>query len=81
MFALFIFFLFASVVREVLQNRSTEMRIQSLALECLRESTENYLVQLFTDAALCCFHRQRVTVNVKDLRLVRVIRGPEDPGR
>lgn len=58
-----------------------EMRIQGLAIECLRESAEYYLVQLFEDANLACFHRQRVTVDRKDMRFVRVIRGFKDPGR
>lgn len=71
-----------SVVREVLQNASSaDMRLQSLALECLRESSEDYLVQLFEEATLCCYHRSRVTLNVKDMRLVQLIRGPTDPGR
>lgn len=79
-FISFLYFV-CSVVREVLQNRAPEMRLQAMALDCLRESSEDYLVQLFEDAVLCCYHRSRVTLNVKDMRLVQLIRGPTDPGR
>lgn len=57
------------------------MRLQAMALECLRESSESYLVNLFEDAALCCHHRKRVTTEVQDVRLIQVFRGPRDPGR
>lgn len=64
-----------------MQQFKNDFRLQSAALECLRESSEAYLVQLFEDANLACFHRSRVTLDVKDVRLVQVIRGSDDPGR
>lgn len=63
-----------SVVREVLQKRGPDMRLQSQALDCLRESTEDFITQLFEEANLACFHRSRVTVDTKDVRLVQSIR-------
>lgn len=57
-----------------------DYRIQSTALQALQESTEYYLVQVFEDCLFCCIHRNRVTVNDKDIRLVRHIRGINDPG-
>lgn len=76
------FFRVCSVVHEVLQGKSTEMlRVQSTALECLRESTEHYLIELFEDAQLTCLHRRRVTVHPVDTMLVQLLRGKTDPGR
>lgn len=68
-------------MREILQAEGPGMRVQGMALDCLRESTEAYLVHLFEDASIACFHRNRVTAGVIDIRLVQLIRGPADPGR
>lgn len=74
---LFIFHLIR-VVREILQKYG-DFRVQSAALQALQESIEYFIVQMFEDCVLCCIHRKRVTVNDKDLRLVRNLRGVDDP--
>lgn len=56
-----------------------DFRIQSTALLALQESAEFFLVQMFEDCVLCCIHRKRVTVNNKDMLLVRNLRGASDP--
>lgn len=70
-----------SLVRETLQLFKNDFRMQSSTLECLQEAAENYITQLFEDSYLCCLHRQRLTLNDKDLRLVLILRGPTDTGR
>ena len=77
----FMFFALFSVVREVLQGCGTDLRVQSVTLECLQEATESYMVQLFEDCYLCCLHRARVTLTDKDVRLVQILRGPSEVGR
>lgn len=69
----------SSVVHEVLQQFKIDYRLQSEALECIRESSEAYLVQLFEDANLACFKQSSVTLDVEDMRLVEVLRGLNDP--
>lgn len=73
--------MFYSVAREIIQSFNAELRLQTTALEALREASEDYLVQLYEDAFLCCLHRSRVTLNVKDMRLTQCLRGNKDPGR
>lgn len=63
-----------------MQRFKNDYHIHSDALECLRESSEAYLVQLFEDAKLLCFHRSHVTLNAKDMRLTQIFRGAEDLG-
>lgn len=74
-------FIACSVVHEIIHKYAPGMRLQSLALDCFRESAESYIVQLYEDAWLCCLHRGRVTLQVKDARLALAIRGMQDPGR
>lgn len=54
--------------------------MQAATFECLRESSEFYLVGLFEDAYLCCMHRQNPTITVKDIRFALSFRGPISPG-
>lgn len=49
-------------------------RITSQALECLQESSEMYVTQLFEDSYLLTMHRARVTLHPKDLRLANYLR-------
>lgn len=60
-------------------SRYGEFRIQSSAVQALQESVEYFLVQMFEDCVMCCLHRNRVTVNDKDMQLVRNLRGANDP--
>ena len=67
---------FQKLVKEVVQEASTKQyRIQSTALLALQEASEYYLVHLFEDTLLCAIHAKRVTIQPKDMRLARRIRG------
>lgn len=68
---------FARVVREILQqNGDGGWKMQSEALEALQEATEMYVVHFMEDAYRCTIHRSQVTLTVKDMLLVRALRGP-----
>ena len=67
---------FQRLVREIVQdecrNRKIDMkRIQSTALLDLQEASEHYLVQLFQNSQLAAIHGNRVTVEPRDIQLVR----------
>lgn len=74
---------FCRVVREILMRLSPHdemLRVQSNALLALQEAAEMYLTQLMEDAYRCTLHRDRVTLQPKDMRLARFLRGAGDPG-
>ncbi|PAV87415.1 hypothetical protein WR25_14220 [Diploscapter pachys] len=66
---------FYKVVRDITTKFGTDLRFQGLALQCLHEAAESYLVGLFEEANLCAIHARRVTIMPKDIELVRRIRG------
>ena len=66
---------FQRLVREITQDFKTNLRFQSVAILCLQEAAEAYLVGLFEDMNLCAIHAKRVTITPKDLQLARRIRG------
>ena len=71
---------FGRLVREVAtnvvkENSSESLKFQVLALQCLQEAAEAYLVQLFEDTVLCAIHAKRITIMPKDMNLARRIRG------
>jgi len=72
---------FQRLVREVtiLGLEKSQLRFQSMALLCLQEAAEAYLVGLFEDSNLCALHGKRVTVMAKDMMLARRIRGEAKP--
>ena len=51
------------------------LRWQRLALECLHEGAEAYMVGLLEDANLLVIHARRITVQPRDIQLARRIRG------
>lgn len=53
---------------------------QISALEALQEAAEAYLVGLFEDTNIVAINARRVTIMNRDIRVVRRIRGIEDPG-
>lgn len=70
---------FARFVREIQKDISRfDLRWQSAAIRCLQEAAEAYIVDIFQDANLCAIHANRVTIQVKDMRLTRKIRGEYD---
>ena len=66
---------FQRLVREIAQDFKMDLRFQSVAILCLQEAAEAYLVGLFEDTNLCAIHAKRVTITPKDLQLARRIRG------
>ena len=66
---------FQRLVREIAQDFKTDLRFQSVAILCLQEAVEAYLVRLFDDANLCAIHTRQVTIMPKDILLARGIRG------
>ena len=65
---------FGRLVREIIQQISTELRVTSDALESLQEAAEAYLVRVFEDSNLCAIHAKRVTVMPKDFALAQRLR-------
>ncbi len=70
---------FQRLVREVMSHYDTSdgtpYRMQSTAVEALQEASEAYIVALFEDCNLCAIHAKRVTIQEKDMKLARRIRG------
>lgn len=65
---------FQRLVREIAQERSHEIRFTGEAIFAIQEATEQYLVGLFEETNLCCFHGNRVTIMAKDMQLVNKVR-------
>ena len=61
------------IVKEMFPDRA--YRWQSLALAALHEASEAFLVNLFSNSNLAAMHAGRVTLQPKDMKLVRVLRG------
>jgi histone H3 len=55
-----------------------DLRFQSTAVVALWESLEAYLVGMFEDTQLAAIHAKRVTIQPKDIQLVRRIRKEKD---
>ena len=66
---------FQRLVREIAQDFKTDLRFQSVAILCLQEAAEAYLVGLFEDTNLCAIHTRRVIIMPKDIQLARQIQG------
>lgn len=66
---------FQRLVREIAQDFKTDLRFQSSAIGALQESVEAYLVSLFEDTNLAAIHAKRVTIQKKDIKLARRLRG------
>lgn len=66
---------FQRLVREIIEHQFRyAYRCQSTALGAMQESTEHYLVELLEYANLCAIHDKRVTIQPRDITLVRRIR-------
>lgn len=61
-------------MRELLQQRSTGIKITEMAVEALREASENVLVSVFEDSYLLALHAKRVTLMPRDISLLLRIR-------
>ena len=54
------------------------LRWAKTALQALHSASEDFLTALFEDANLLAIHARRVTVQPRDIQLVRRIRGDKD---
>ena len=69
---------FVRLIREVMLDFKTDLRLQKNAASALQEASEAYLVGLFEDSNLCAIHGKRVTIMPKDMQLARRIRGERE---
>ena len=66
---------FQRLVKELLQAKWNNLKIQGLAMKALQEARETFLVGLLEQANLCAIHVKCVTIMPKDIQLARRIRG------
>lgn len=69
---------FLRLVRQIMNGCSSlggGLRIHFEAVVALQEAAEAFLTTLFADAMVCAIHGKRVTIQPRDLHLVRRIRG------
>ena len=64
----------ARLVREVTQDFKVDLHFQATALLAIQEAMEAWLVRLMEDMNLCAIHTKCVTIQPRDLSLVRKIR-------
>ena len=66
---------FARLIREIANEESSDLfRWEASAILALQVAAEAHLISLFEDANICAFHAKRVTVMIKDFKLVEKIR-------
>ena len=63
----------ARLVREVAQDFKVDLHFQETALLAIQEGMEAWLVRLMEDMNLCAIHAKCVTIQPRDLTLVRKI--------
>ena len=66
---------FQRLVRELIQARQSDLKVQGLAMKGLQEVGEVFLVGLLEQANLCAIHATRVMIMLKDIQLAKRIRG------
>ena len=66
---------FQHLVCEILQGFGVGFRVTPAMVMALQEAAEAYLVQLLEDSNLCTIHAKRITIQPKDIQLVRWICG------
>ena len=62
---------FQHLVREILQGYGVGYRVTLAMMMALQEAALAYLVQLLEDSNLCAIHAKRITIQPKDMQLVR----------
>jgi histone H3 len=66
---------FQRLVREIMADIDSSLRIQANALLALQEATEAYTVEVFQDTNLATIHAGRVTIKPVDMQLALRLRG------
>ena len=69
---------FRRLVKELITDINSNLRLQEKAAVALQEGAEAYLAGLFTDANLEALHAKRVTIQPKDIKIARTIRREEN---
>ena len=62
---------FQCLVHEILQGFGMGFRVTPAMMMALQEAAEVYLVQLLEDSNLCTIHAKHITIQPKDIQLVR----------
>ena len=62
---------FQRLVHEILQGFGVGFRVTPAMMMALQEAAEAYLVQLLEDSNLCTIHAKCITIQPKDIQLVR----------
>ena len=70
---------FQRVVREIARDYNTQIKFQTSALMGLQEAAEYYLVRLLEAAQHAAIHAKRITIQPKDIHLVRYMRAEYEP--
>ena len=65
---------FQRLIREIAVDFKQDLRFQSSAILATQEVSEAYLTGIFEDSNLCAFHAKRVTIQPRDIQLVRRIK-------
>uniref|UniRef100_A0A1A9VLM1 Core Histone H2A/H2B/H3 domain-containing protein n=1 Tax=Glossina austeni TaxID=7395 RepID=A0A1A9VLM1_GLOAU len=66
---------FSRLVREIIAQHSTSVwKTTATALEALQTATEMYMEQRLHDAYMLTLHRKCVTLQIKDMKLLDVLR-------
>ena len=62
---------FQCLAQEIAQEFNKSLRFQTTALATLQEACESYLTETFHDTNMCAIHANWVTIEPKDMQLVR----------
>ena len=66
---------FARLVRQIARHLSTDIFVESTAIDILHEGAEAYIVSLFQETLSCASYAKHAVIMSKDLHLARRIRG------
>ncbi len=70
-----------SLAYDVVENKANchikpgDLRFQAAALDCIHEAAEAFMVEIFEDSNLVAIHSKRVTIQPRDMQLVKTLRG------
>ena len=67
--------LFQRLVKELIQAKRNDLKVQGLAVKALQEARETFLMELLEQANLCMIHAKHMMIMLKDIQLARQIRG------
>lgn len=62
---------FQRLIREIAQDRNTDMRFQKAALNAIQEAAEMYLTNYFESSNVNAIHAKRVTLMMDDMKVTK----------